>query len=458
MLSKMCWCLPIVSFLSHALDDTAIEQLTVTATRHEQPSQAVPASLTVLSKDRLNKSGITNLLKLDSGIVPSLRVQTIGSGASLTAIAIRGNGPTDPGQVTKNGPVALYKDGFLVSRAQGTMAEMLGIRQIEILRGPQGTLFGRNTTGGVVNLVSEAPSGVFQLEQSVGIEDNDGQRFSTHLQVPEVFGVKSLVNYVYAKRDGWLNNTAPGEEDFNAYKKNGGELRLSKSVSDSLELEYFLERSRDKGTPIYYQLYQDLIGTIGSEVGRVTETRYDISPLEMSLTEQSAQGLTITKDFSTFEIKSKTGYRKLDEQTFINYGGALYSQGFVDITNVDTRLFTQEVQLLGKSDSVDWLLGFFYLDEEVAERDQVAFSRDTFGVITGTVNGPMPLTTFGIPQRVVDAETQSRALFAQATWTPELNENLHLTVGLRYTEEEKNGSGNDKSIGLVDQLTNKLLW
>ena len=139
--------------------------------------------------------------------------------------------------------------------------------------------------------------------------------------------------------------------------------------------------------------------------------------------------------------KSLTGYRELDENTDFNFAGALYSNGFINRADIESNLFTQELQLLGTHDSVNWVFGVFYLDEEVENTDQLFFWLDSFGLITGTPTTPIPLTTFGLPPRDITSDSESQAVYAQATWTPPVgDERLAVTAGLRYTDDVKSGA------------------
>ena len=429
-----------------------LEEIIVTAQRREESLQKSPIAISVLNDVQLETLGISSLDGLAGGAVPSLRVQTGGNTPSSLVIAIRGNGPTNVEQVTREGPVAIYLDGIYLSRTQGLSMELADLERIEVLRGPQGTLFGRNATSGAVNMISKKPTGTFGIEQTIGYGRFDELRSVTRVSLPEFSGIRAKINYVHAEQDGWVDNTAPNEADFNALNKDALRVSLNWRPGDVLEFDYSFDYTDTSSSYFYIQLAEDNIGMIGVEPGRQRQTRFPITPLEPAVTKHRMHTLTAAWDISDkLTLKSLSSYRELEEDTNNNFGGVLYFNGFLNLKDIKQEQWTQEFQLIGTSERLDWVAGLYYFEEDAQEISRELFSLDIFGFLTGTPLTPIdPPTDFNIftgapvPLRTITANAKSRAVYGHATWTPPvLDDRLHIGVGLRYTNDDRSGSRTD---------------
>lgn len=419
---------------------SGLEEVLVTAQKREQSLQEAPVAISVLTALQLEAQGITGFDELSDGTIPSLRILPFGNSPSTKVITIRGNGPLDVGQVTRDGSVALYLDGIYLGRSQGLSMEYAELKRIEVLRGPQGTLFGRNATGGAVSLISQKPSGALGLKQTVGIGRYDALRSATHLNLPEFSGLSIKLDYLHSERDGWVDNTAPGQSDYNAYEKDGGRISLRWQPTEQLLIDYSYDRSDVDVTQNYFQLYEDNIGIIGVEPGRQKKTRFPVNTLDPTTTTQDMHALTASWEWSdTLTLKSLTAYRELDEDTNNNFAGALYFNGLIAASDIQQEQLSQELQLIGNSEQFEWVAGLYYYEEDVDETLLNLFTLDIFGGITGTPLTQIP-PLLGAPPRIVSANSTSTAVYGQTTWTPPvLQDRLHITVGVRYTEDEKSG-------------------
>lgn len=418
----------------------ALETIWVTAQKREQSLQTAPVAISVLTALELEAQGITGFDELSDGSIPSLRILPFGNTPSTKVITIRGNGPLDVGQVTREGSVALYLDGIYLGRSQGLAMEYAELQRIEVLRGPQGTLFGRNATGGAVSLISQRPSGTLGLKQTVGTGRYDALRSATHLNLPAFAGLSIKLDYLHSERDGWVDNAAPGQSDYNAYDKDGGRVSLRWQAAEQLLVDYSYDRSDVDVTQNYFQLYEDNIGVIGVEPGRQKKTRFPVNTLDPTTTKQEMHALTASWDWSDkLTLKSLTAYRELDEDTNNNFAGALYFNGLIAASDIQQQQFSQELQFVGTSEQVEWVAGLYYFEEKVDETLLNLFTLDIFGSITGTPLTQIP-PLLGAPPRVISAESKSTAVYGQATWTPPiLQDRIHITFGARYTEDDKSG-------------------
>lgn len=425
---------------------TNLEEVVVTAQKREQSLQETPIAISALGAKQLQQAGITSLDGLGQGAIPSLRIQPFPNSPSTLTIAIRGNGPADPGQLTREPSVGIYLDNIYLGRAQGLAADFADLERIEVLRGPQGTLFGRNATGGAVNMISKAPTGEFHFSQKIGIGSLDERNYVTHLDLPEWNKLRVKLDYMNYARDGWVTNTAPGEDDYNALKKEGGIFTTVYQPLDSLSLKLVLDKSRISATQNYFQLYIDNTGFVGKERDRMTKTRAPAVPLNPTVTDQTGYSLTASWDISDrLTIRSLTAYRGLDEDTDNNYGAAI-PNGLRTLGKLDQSQLSQEFQFLGSADQWNWVGGIFYYRERGTEWIQ---NLSTLCTYCNPPNSPIIPSTnedlfnpgHFIPTRTIHATSESLAAYGQATWTaPWFDNRLDLTVGLRYTEDQKSGS------------------
>ena len=241
-------------------------------------------------------------------------------------IGIRGNAPSDASEVTRDGSVGIYVDGVYLARTHRINIDVADLERIEVLRGPQGTLFGRNSIGGAVSLVSKKPTGEWGAKQIVSKGRFDELRSITRVNLPEIAGVKAKLDYLHYRRDGWVNNTAPGESDYNEKSKDGGRLTVNWQPVESLSLDYSNDKTKVKMVQEYMQFYRARLGIFEEELERATETRLPVVPLDPTVVEQEGHAATVTWLLSdTMTLKSISSYRSHDEVGNSNYAGVLYS-------------------------------------------------------------------------------------------------------------------------------------
>ncbi|MEJ2417474.1 MAG: TonB-dependent receptor [Exilibacterium sp.] len=439
---------------------TTLEEITVTAQKREQPLQEAPVAISVLSEAQLAEQGVTSLAHLIDGSISSLRVQKFPDDPSILAIAIRGNGPGDIIQTTREGSVAVYLDDIYLGRAQGMMAEVADLQQVEVLRGPQGTLFGRNATGGAISLVSKKPSGEFGIQQTVGIGRYNEVRSATHIDLPEWNTVKTKFSYLHSERDGWFKNTAEGEPDFNAYDNDSARISLDWQVNDATRLGYSYDRSDLEVTQSYYQIDEDIGGAFNNEPDRVTRSRRDMNAIEPTHSRHDGHALTLSVDLSEhLSFKSLSSYRNLDNDARHNYGGAFYFNGFILQQDTDQEQTSQELRLVGDYDRFDFVAGLYYYreDSDTDIRNLFSYDQGFAGNTPGPIEPPTTVNLFdgqAVPPTNMVAKLTSKAIYGQATWTPPIGDDkLKLTLGFRKTDDDK--SGRRSAGGFVNTFAQK---
>jgi len=445
---------------AQTLRQPILDEVTVTAQKRPQSLQEAPIAISVLNAKQLEQQALTSLEGLLGGAVPFLRIIPLGSAPSNLIISIRGNAPSDASEVTRDGAVGIYIDGVYLARSHSVNLDIADIERIEVLRGPQGTLFGRNSIGGAVSLITKKPTGQWGAEQLVSMGRFNALRSITRINFPEMAGIKAKFDYLHSKRDGWVNNTAPGEADYNEYKKDGGRLSLNWQASESLSLDYSFDKSNVEMVQKYIQFYKDNIGVFGEELDRAIQTRLPVTPLDPTLVEQDGHVATLTWLASEqLTVKSISSYRTLEEDNRNNYGGVLYFNGLLDLSILDQTQYSQELQLIGNTNQVEWVAGLYYLKEDVIKVKQDKFSLDIFGIFGDPLSPIDPPTTFDalgingvLPPRIVDTQARSQAIYGQLTWTPDLLGNrLHVTLGGRYTEDKRDATRFETSLSESNQ-------
>lgn len=184
---------------------TSLEEVVVTAQRREERLQDVPIAMTAMDFEVLRDRGVTDLVGVIKA-TPSMSFTPYPATANTLTLYMRGSGVQDAGQITIDTATGLYQDGFYISRGQMVTFDLADIERVEVLRGPQGTLYGRNTTGGAVNLISRRPSGEFGFRQELGFGNNGRLRSLTVLDLPKWDGLSTKLSFLKRQQDGYVEN------------------------------------------------------------------------------------------------------------------------------------------------------------------------------------------------------------------------------------------------------------
>jgi len=437
-----------------ASQQVQLQEIAVTAQRVERDMQATPISMNVLSAEDLRNRRVQGLGDLADGAIPSLRVAPFFSRSSALTVGIRGIVPFDANQPSRDAGVGIYIDGVYLGRSQGLGAALFDIERIEVLKGPQGTLFGRNSTGGAVSIITRKPTGEFGLRQTLSYRNFDGYSAETHMDLQRIGDVSIKLDGIVTKRDGTVRNTLAGERDYNAYDRKGFHVSALWEPSDTFSADYSYDISLDYTTPFYLQILSlsptalPLAPLMKIQGDRATETAIGV-PLRWSQGKTDGHKLQFIWELdSGMELRSISSYRELEQDQWDNAGPALGvfrpNANFARYSLADMyqRQYSQEVQLVGSFDQWDFVSGLFYYSETGGDW---AWSPNTMRWNdTGTIATPLPSLVAGqaspYPDRQSTAVLDSIALFGQATWNPDvLDRMLKLTVGARYTSDDKSG-------------------
>jgi iron complex outermembrane receptor protein len=414
------------------------EEIIVTARRREERLLDTPVAVTSISSNELKRQQATDLSGIQ-GAVPNLNlVQGRGSSSSAN-IFIRGVGQPDALQ-TFDPAVGIYVDGVYISRIQGALFNLYDVERVEVLRGPQGTLYGKNTIGGAINIVSRKPDlNDVTGSASATYGSYDQLLLNGYVSAPLVEDkVAFSLAGVYDYRDGIVEDPLTGKE-YNDRGTIAGRAILRAAPSDNFDITL----SGD-----YTRVRTEL--TLGYPTAPITQIQ--ISPLavnvivpafpygdydyEASTSFQDGEGqeldhvgIAATANWdigSGFTVSSITAYRDLDVDFFIDIDASQTQTGDVFV-GVDQDQFSQEFQLKYAGDRLNGVFGLYYLHERV-KSNQIAFGNDLFTQAPG-----VPATAI----RFVDDDQKldSYAAFGQLTY--DVTEKLSVTGGMRYTYEKK---------------------
>ena len=461
-------------------ESAAIEEVVVTARKQEESVQDVPIAITALTAE-LENGSIRNLSDLN-GYSPNLVFGADGSrGGGGANINIRGISPTRGDDNSFDAPIAVVVDGVYLGTLAGQVLENFDLERVEVLRGPQGTLFGKNTVGGVVNVIRSRPTGEFggKFKGTVG---NDGQR-EARAVVNFGLGEKAAIKLFGTQidYDGFMKNITTGNDVANKDYSNLG-LTLLLSPTNNFEAMLTVERFRDEGTlDAYHTNYNVTPGLLpappeGSSEGdfsggfvncfalgacRTSLDRPEFSENDTDnfySLDTDAITLNMRLDLNeNLSLVSVTGRREVDEYRIYDFDASAAPMITIDRNNVYEQT-SQELRIDGNFDRLRFTAGLYYFENE--------FTQDwyTGGLFWGTIVGlgagldlsdpgllaacqagalPLPFLcdtgmepTLGISQVLYENQvTESSAVFAQMDY--DITDRLTLTAGLRWTKEEK---------------------
>ncbi|WP_336961359.1 TonB-dependent receptor [Sphingobium aquiterrae] len=448
-----------------AADDAgSLAEVVVTAEKRPQNLQKTPISISVLSGDDLVNRHVQSLTDLGDGAIPSLRVAPFFSRPGALIVNVRGVGVlSDSNQPARDQGVGIYIDGVYQGRPQGLGATLYDVENIEVLKGPQGTLFGRNTEGGAVNIVTKRPSGEFKMNSTAGAGNFGSYKGETHIDLPEFNDISIKIDAVVSHRDGLIKNPLASASDFNGYDKRGVHAEMLWKPLQNFTVDLAGDASYDATTTLYQQLLAPGTNKLAA-AAVIQDHRADTaavgSPQQPSIGKSKGVRLNLEWQAApSLMLKSISSYRKLTQSQFDNGSGATAMQQALTTAN-PTGNFTgfafsryslayfkqdqvsQEFQAIGDfGDQLKYAFGALFYQEKVTDNAQ-AFNTNTFTDAAGsayTIANIDPAT-----QRIDRAshvKTTSIGAYGQATYTPALMDDMfHLTVGARFTRDKKVGS------------------
>lgn len=454
-----------------------VEEITVTAQKREEPLQETPLSITAITGETLKEKGVNDVVDLGQA-VPNLRITSNPGSPASTTITMRGVTQGDP-EVSLQPKVGMYVDGIYIAKIVGSNLDLEDLDRVEVLRGPQGTLYGRNTIAGAVNFVTKKPdeerSVTFKNE--VGAFDTYDTRASydgrltfnvpllgkNGLNQSDDVGMLSIRQTVgYKNHDGFYQNALPpgapaaptpsGGHDFVNLNRLYETTALRWEPNKDLTFDYSFEYHRYRDHPTAFQdtfIYPRITGVPGSgpvdgllnpyieknrsnvtannaifmrDVNSVHQLRDDGNHRLHTLS--GAWDLGDLGALGDVTVKSIASYRSFTYQSEQDLDGSpLHLGDFSQVNDIQT--WSEELQWIGTLARIRYVGGFYYYGEYTMQNeDQVLFG------LAG------PAGAFNLPYKNF-TKTKSYAPYGQATWTPPiLNDKLSFTLGIRYTQDQ----------------------
>jgi iron complex outermembrane recepter protein len=410
-----------------------LEPIIVTAEKRPSEAQNVPISITTFTSDIIRVSTIEQVPDL-ALLTPGL---TIGnnSNTSVPEIFLRGVGTTDF-SIGSDISIGFYFDDVYIGRGEAMFFELFDLERIEVLRGPQGTLYGRNTIGGAINIITNKPTHEFSASQQVKIGDFDLFNVNGTISGPIVHDrILGKLSYSYKDRDGYSENVFNGRElvDADNYSGRG---KLWFFMSESVDLLLDIDFSKDRPTAVAYKPKLTGGSIFGGDLGNITLT--NLGHVEPSDPFKVNQDTSINENREIFGVSGKLSW-DMDELSLVSIS-AYRTLSFDSLNDVDgsslqlidffsefeQHQFSQEFRLSNKDHGpVQWITGAFLFFENSDGRNTTSFQDLSLFLGPGNYSGT----------NVTEAESRTYAVFGNGT--VEMTERFSAIFGLRYSYEEK---------------------
>jgi len=405
----------------HKANDV-IEEVVVTARRREEDIQDVPVAVTALSGEALAETGVEDITEINQSTPNTTLKVSRGTNSTLTAF-IRGVGQQDPVAGFEPG-VGIYLDGVYLARPQGAVLDVYDVQRIEVLRGPQGTLYGRNTIGGAIKYVTRrlGPDPELDVKFTAGSYGHLNGVITGSMPLSDTFAIGGTV--ATFNRDGYGKNLNTGRDQYNK-DLYAGRISMEWTPSDRWFLKFSADHTEDNSNPKSGHRLTVSNNTMAPVLNDVFDTRAGI-PGDNKVVQTGGQLLAQWDYNDVLSFKSITAYRKDHTYSPIDFD-SLPPNDFDVPVIYRNRQFSQELQAIYSSEHWNWITGFYYLD---------ANAFDAFDVVLGglTLGGAAPDGITAFTQG--DVNTITWAIYSDATY--DINELWSISIGGRYTSDKRN--------------------
>ncbi|MEQ8803831.1 MAG: TonB-dependent receptor, partial [Haliea sp.] len=429
-----------------------LEEVVVTAQKREQTLQDAPISIAAFNADTLEQKGVSSIDDLGTS-VPNVKITRSPSNTSAATIAIRGSATINPA-ITWEPTVGIYLDGVFIGKNVGGIFDIAELERVEMLRGPQGTLYGKNTVGGAVNLITTRPTGELGGKLRLGAGNHDLRTVYGTIDLPalELGGAGEIMAKLTAsvrKRDGLYDNVNDpfGNplanpvmiDEFNNLDNQVGRYDILWDMTDRFSLRYTWDYSDLDLAPSKNQLtfldpndFAGINALLAPYVTGDNENRDSVS-LDQAKFERSksiSQSLFADYDAGTWGALGDVTLRYIGNTRKLSWDDDIDIDGspvnlFTSARFIDYDQVSHELQMIGTTDRTNYVLGLYYFEEE----------SDVFNPISffGAFGAPTNNNRYGF-------DNDSFAVFGQVDWRPAaavFQDRLTLTLGVRWTEETK---------------------
>lgn len=407
-----------------------VDEVLVTAQKRTQRLQDVPIAISALSGSQLESRNIGSVADLGS-ISPNLSVTSTPGNATASQVAIRGGVTINPALYWDTS-VGMYVDGVYMGKSQGSVFKMVDLERVEVLRGPQGTLYGRNSMSGAINFITRKPSGEFGGDVSVSLGSFNERVVKAAIDLPKA-GIASIsLGLRTEDRDGWVKTT-PGSSvsELNGTHQNQARLAVNLDISPNLQADYRFDASKVNTNSMHSQLYRAKLAPSDPSnpyevyfpqlAPYVFQNRQTVASVDGPEQEKSdVQGHSLTLDWklnANNSLKSITSLRSMKWDNGLDLDGSPLLIAQTERKS-DYKQWSQELQWVGNSGDLNYVMGgYLFGDDGTTKNPQQYFG--------GNFNAD---SNYGF-------STKSQALFGQVDY--KLSDRWTLTGGLRHTRETK---------------------
>jgi iron complex outermembrane receptor protein len=441
---------PVFAQVDEAATENILEEVIVTATKREKNIQDVPIAITAITAREIEAAGIRMVEDLTTLVPNFTYAQTTSK--KFTALVIRGL--SSSGGIGNDPNIGVYVDGVYIGRDSGFNAGLTDIERVEVLKGPQGTLFGRNSTTGALNITTMKPNadGYVRVDGSVGNLDYYRIGVTANGGLSDTIFGKFTVQKT--KRDGYLENTFGGTA--NVVDNIFGRGQLLFSPNDKLDITLSADYSKDEGNGNNYVAANCNQATFACSFEPPTEqVNFDriVNIPDLGFEDRKVQGLSATIDYamdSEYEFTSITAWKSIDVHSWVDGDYSPLELAEFEQEQEQSQ-FSQEFRIASpSSDRFEWVAGVYYFDQEFDSISDTFSGADTIFAFGGALFDPyffsligqgLTPTDYGLPANstlvvtTAGIDTSSYAAYASGSYF--FNEQWSLTGGLRYTKDKK---------------------
>jgi iron complex outermembrane receptor protein len=464
--------LPAPGLASEAASGQVVEEIVVTAQKRAEPLQDAPISVSAFTGETIEKLGIRQSTDITAQ-TPNFSVGYPNGDTGVPALFIRGVGLNDFG-VLNQGPIASYVDEVYLAGNASQIFQLLDVERVEVLRGPQGTLYGRNATGGAVNFVSRKPTDEWDGWVRAGYGSWESTKLEGAFGGPVTDALRFRASALKNDSDGWMENVVTGN-DQNGVDELAWRVLVEADATENLDLLLNVHGGKSESDSVQYQH----LGTVdpetlddpvqcspGAIAGRQCVDFFGYSeypPYSAAFTDKKVSdydkgaydleaqndtdfwgaSLTAHLDVGDYTVTSITAYDEMDDSR-PEETDASPNDLITGVLGVEQETFSQELRVSREADTWSGLAGVYYLHDEADDRTSFDLLRALRPLFVGNdvdCSAPAGNPTGFCPEAFVfeqqsgtEQEVTSYSIFADAHF--DLTDALGLAVGLRYTNEE----------------------
>jgi len=424
----------------------ALEEVLVTARKRSESIQKVPVSVTSIGRE-LKEATLRRLDDIQS-FTPNVYIRNTSGTPGGASLSIRGVSYQETDK-SFDPAIGVVMDGLYLGTSSGSLLNNFDIERIEVLRGPQGTLFGKNTVGGVVNVIRGPVTMEWGVDASVTLGEDGREDYKAVVNIPIIedkLGLKLFANDLNS--DGYMRNVTLGEDvGGDDYRTYGFTTLWRPTENFDAKLFYEHHRNRTEGAWANFNQPEDLTCILGgcrepNDPNFLNKDHVSSDRRNSNNSLYDTSILTLNWDLESVLLTSITGYREQDEHNLSAFDASPIPLLYLDYFNQWDQ-FSQELRITSQfSEEFEFVAGLYYWDVDYEQRwdtGELFFVLDTIGQIVEGVPGGAGFNPNTLGANGQSQQTESIAAFFSGDWN--INEQWTITAGLRWTEEKKDFEG-----------------